>query len=109
MKRLLLLILAIFVIAAPIPAQAMCAGPMSMMASMNNMTAQDMSNDSCCDDEQFACVQACNAICVAALELSAGTHLTRTLDPARPPVATLSALMTATLANGLDRPPRPIV
>ena len=104
MKRLFLLILAIFALAAPIPAlatQAMCAGPMSAMASM--------SNDSCCDDEQSGCVQACDATCVAVLELPAGTHLARTLDPASPPVATLTAFMTATLADGLDRPPRLIV
>lgn len=112
MKRLFLLILAIFALAAPIPAlatQAMCAGPMSAMASMDDMTAHDMSNDSCCDDEQSGCVQACDATCVAVLELPAGTHLARTLDPASPPVATLTAFMTATLADGLDRPPRLIV
>lgn len=115
MKRLLLLILAIFALAAPIPAlatQAMCAGPMSAMsamASMDNMTAHDMSDDSCCDEKQSACMQACDATCVAALELPAGTHLARTLDPASPPVATLTAFMTATLAHGLDRPPRLIV
>lgn len=109
MKRLLLLILAIFALAAPIPALAMCAGPMSAMASMDDMTALGMSDDSCCDEKQSACMQACDATCVAVLELPAVTPLVRTLDPASPPVATLSALMTATLANGLDRPPRLIV
>lgn len=112
MKRLLLLILAIFALAAPIPAlatQAMCAGPVSAMASMNDMAAHDTSDDSCCDENQSACMQACDATCVAALELPAGTHLARTLDPASPPVATLTAFMTATLADGLDRPPRLIV
>lgn len=112
MKRLLLLIVAIFALAAPIPAlatQAMCAGPMSAMASMDNMTAHDMGDDSCCDDEQSGCVQACDATCAAVLELPAVTPLIRTLDPSSPPVATLTAFMTATLANGLDRPPRLIV
>lgn len=112
MKRLLLLILAIFALAAPIPAlatQAMCVGPMSAMSSMDNMAAHHMSDDSCCDEKKSACMQACDAICVAALELPAVTPLTRTLDPASPPVSTLTAFMSATLANGLDRPPRLIV
>lgn len=109
MKRLLLLILAISALAAPMPAlatQAMCVGEMS---AMDNMTAHDMSDDSCCDEKQSACMQACDATCAAALELPAIIPLARTVDPASPPVETLTAFMTAMLANGLDRPPRPIV
>ncbi len=56
MKRLLSLILAIVVLAAPIPAlamKAMCADAMPTMAAMDH----GMTKDSCCDDEHKRHIQ----------------------------------------------------
>lgn len=111
MKRLLVLILAILALAAPVPAlamQAMCADTMPMTASMNGMHAHDKQG-SCCDDKHKACVQACEATCVAALVAPAGIPSAGALEPANPPLAARDVFTTAKMAMGLDRPPRPTV
>lgn len=109
MKRLLIIILAIFALAAPVPVmatQTMCAEAMPKMVSMNDIDAHDMSDNSCCDEDHKSCDQACDAMCVATLDTASATLAIRTLDPASLPVATLTGFMTADLGAGLDRPPR---
>lgn len=108
MKRLLILILAIFALAAPIPAlatQAMCANTMPMMASMDH----GMKKGGCCDEKNKACMQACDATCAVAIVLPPQMPVRATLEPASLPVTTLASLTIARIASGLDRPPRTIV
>lgn len=110
MKRLLVLILAMFAVAAPIPAlatQSMCADTMQMMtmemaAPMNH----DANKGSCCDEKHKACILACDAMCVATIvppmQMPTAEMAIRNL----PPVPIASTFLAGKRANGLDRPPR---
>ncbi len=108
MKRLLILILAIVVLAAPIPALAMkvmCVDPMPKMASMDH----GITKDSCCDDEHKACLQACAATLAVTLVAPLGLPDYRAVEPGILPSTSLARMTIANFADGLDRPPRPIV
>lgn len=105
MKRLLLLILAMFVVAAPAPVlatQTMCAQTMPMMASMDH----GMQKGPCCDEKHKACMIACDGACTAALIVAPETTAYRATPG---PVALSGPVTTFAIANvpqGLDRPPR---
>jgi len=108
MKRLLILILAIFALAAPIPAlatQAMCADSMPMMASMDH----DMKKGSCCDEKHKACLMACDATCATAMVTPPQVPVRFSLAPSSPPTTSPASLTIAKIVSGLDRPPRTIV
>ncbi|MBY0285171.1 MAG: hypothetical protein K2W81_14555 [Sphingomonas sp.] len=108
MKRLLILILAIVVLAAPIPALAMktmCVDSMPKMAAMDH----DMAKGSCCDDEHKTCLQACEATLAVTLAAPLGLPDYRVVEPEMLPSTSLARMTIATIADGLDRPPRPIV
>lgn len=105
MKRLLILILAMFVVAAPVPAlatKAMCADAMPTMASMDH----GMKKGSCCDEKHKACLQACEAMCVVALAVSAPMPVARTADARVRPSPRLAQFTIVKPARGLDPPPR---
>lgn len=108
MMRLLILILAMFVVAAPVPAlaaRAMCADAMPAMASMDHA----MKKGSCCDEKNKACMLACDAMCAVALATPAPQPVVRTVDVSVRPLSQLTSFTIAKLARGLDRPPRIIV
>lgn len=108
MKRLLILILTMVVVAAPIPALAiktMCVDPMPMMAAMDH----DMAKGSCCDDDHKACLQACEATLAVTLVAPLGLPEYRAFEPGMLPSTGIARMPIANIANGLDRPPRPIV
>ncbi len=108
MKRLLILILAIVVLAAPIPAIAMktmCVAPMPKMASMDHGTTKR----SCCDEEHKACLQACEATLAVTLVAPLGLADYRVVEPGMPATARLARMTIANIHYGLDRPPRSIV
>ncbi len=107
MKRLLILFLAMFALAAPIPAlatQAMCADSMPMMASMDH----GMKKGSCCDEKHKACLMACDATCATAM-VTPMVPVRLTLAPSIRPTTSPASLTIAKIASGLDRPPRTIV
>lgn len=108
MKRLLILILAIFVLAAPIPAlamKAMCAEAMPTMAAMNH----SMTKNSCCDDEHKLCLQACAATLAVTLVAPFGLPDYRVVEPQMPPSPGPARMTIANIGSGLDRPPRRII
>ncbi len=107
MKRLLILFLAMFSLAAPIPAlatQAMCADSMPMMASMDH----GMKKGSCCDEKHKACLMACYATCATAM-VTPMVPVRLTLAPSIRPTTSPASLTIAKIVSGLDRPPRTIV
>ncbi len=108
MKRLLILILTMVVLAAPLPALAMktmCVDPMPMMAAMDH----DMAKGSCCDDEHKACLQACEATLAVTLAAPLGLPDYRAVEPSLLPSTSPSRITIANIADGPDRPPRQIV
>ncbi|MBX9813160.1 MAG: hypothetical protein A4S12_04495 [Proteobacteria bacterium SG_bin5] len=105
MKRLLILILAMFVVAAPVPAlatQAMCADAMPVMASMDH----GMKKGSCCDEKHKACMLACDAMCVVALATPAPQPSARAIELSVRPLPQLVSFTIAKPTRGLDPPPR---
>lgn len=108
MKRLLILILAIVVLAAPIPALAMktmCVDPMPKMAAMEH----GMTKGSCCDDKHKACLQACEATLAVTLSAPLSLPDYPVAEPGILPSISLARMTITNIANGLDRPPRPII
>ena len=100
MKRLLILILAMFVVAAPVPAlatQAMCADAMPVMASMDH----GMKKGSCCDEKHKACMLAFVALATPAPQPSA-----RAIELSVRPLPQLVSFTIAKPTRGLDPPPR---
>ncbi len=112
MKRLLILILALFAFAAPVPVlatQAMCSDAMPMTASMDHgMPMTHGKKGSCCDDKHKACLQACGAMCVVALPTPAPQAGVRAIDSGVRPLAHLEIFTIAKPTCGLDPPPRSI-
>ncbi|MBY0282330.1 MAG: hypothetical protein K2W81_00045 [Sphingomonas sp.] len=105
---MLILILAIVVLAAPIPALAvktMCVDPMPKMAAMDH----GMAKGSCCDDEHKACLQACAATLAVTLVAPLGLPDYRVAEPGMPPSTSLARMTIANIADAPDRPPRQIV
>jgi hypothetical protein len=112
MKRVLILILAMFAFAAPIPAlatQAMCADTMQMMAAMDHGPKKGSCCDEKRDEKHRACMIACDAMRTVALVPP--TEMPRVGDIAIAPVPPASPIVftVAKITHGLDRPPRPIV
>ncbi len=108
MKRLLILVLALFAFAAPMPAlatQVMCADSMPMMASMDH----SMKKGSCCDEKHKACLQACDATCATAMVTPPQVPVRLALAPPSLPTTSPASLTIAKIVSGLDRPPRTIV
>ncbi len=110
MKRLLILILAMFAVASPIPAlatQSMCADTMQMitmqMAAPMNHGAK---KGSCCDEKHKACLLACDAMCVATIVPPMQMPVAEPAIRSLPPVSTVAVFAVAKRSNGLDRPPR---
>lgn len=107
MKCLFLLILAMFVVAAPVPVlatQAMCAQTMPMMALMDH----GIQKGPCCDEKHKACMIACDGACTAALlvapEIMAYCAALRPVTPS----GSVTAFAVVNVPYGLDRPPRTI-
>lgn len=112
MKRVLILILAMFAVAAPIPAlatQAMCADTMQMMAAMDHGAKKAPCCDEKRDEKHRACMIACDAMRTVALIPPTETPGVGDIAIAPLPLAAPIAFTVVSVTHGLDRPPRPIV
>lgn len=107
MKRLFILVLAMFVSSAPLPALAMraaCVDAMPAMATMDHGSEKG----SCCDDKHKACLQACDSIFSVAMTTPPGLPYHKMVDAEGLLPSGHANFTIARIASGLDRPPRTI-